>query len=32
VVAVIYVGLTLLASASLALLGRYAFRVKARIF
>jgi polar amino acid transport system permease protein len=32
VVAVIYVALTVLASASLALLGRWAFRVRARIF
>lgn len=32
VVAVIYIGLTLIASMSLALLGRFAFRVKARIF
>lgn len=32
VVAVIYIGLTLIASISLALLGRVAFRVKARVF
>lgn len=32
VVAVIYIGLTLIASMSLALLGRFAFRVKARVF
>ncbi|TCO77105.1 amino acid ABC transporter permease [Chromatocurvus halotolerans] len=32
VVAVIYIGLTLIASMSLALLGRVAFRVKARVF
>jgi polar amino acid transport system permease protein len=32
IVALFYVVLTVLASASLALLGRYAFRVKARIF
>lgn len=32
VVALIYIGLTLIASTALALLGRFAFRVKARIF
>ncbi|MFK7828816.1 MAG: amino acid ABC transporter permease [Congregibacter sp.] len=32
VVAVIYVGLTLMASAALALLGRFAFRVRGRFF
>lgn len=32
VVAVIYIGLTLIASTSLALLGRFAFRVKAKVF
>lgn len=32
VVAVIYVGLTVIASASLALVGRWAFRVKAKVF
>jgi polar amino acid transport system permease protein len=32
VIAVIYIGLTLIASLALALVGRWAFRVKARIF
>ena len=32
VVAVIYVGLTVIASTSLALVGRWAFRVKAKVF
>jgi len=32
VTALIYIGITILASAALALIGRYAFRVKAKIF
>lgn len=32
IIAVIYIGLTILASAALALIGRWAFRVNARIF
>ncbi len=32
IVGLIYVGLTIVASASLSLVGRYAFRVRARVF